>query len=130
MHKPSRHHILVVDDEPSVRESLETLLMSEGYDVATAEDGVGALLQIEGMPPDLIVSDLNMPRMSGFEVLPVVRGRFPQIAIVAMSGGYQGDEVPLGVVADRFFAKGRQGAQRLLTAIEELIHTSVDQMSD
>jgi len=87
-----------------------------GQDVATAKDGVAALLQIERMPPDLIVSDLNMPRMSGFEFLPVVRLRFPQIAIVAMSGEYRGDDVPLGVVADRFFAKGQQDAQYLLTA--------------
>lgn len=129
MPEPSTHHILVVDDEQGVRECIETLLMSEGYDVATAEDGVGALLQIEGMQPDLIVSDLNMPRMSGFEFLPVVRLRFPQIAIVAMSGDYQGDDVPLGVVADRFFAKGQQGAQHLLTTIEELIHASADRTS-
>jgi CheY-like chemotaxis protein len=51
MSEPSMHHILVVDDEPGVRESLEMLLMSEGHDVATAEDGVAALLQIERMPP-------------------------------------------------------------------------------
>lgn len=129
MPEPLTHHILVVDDEPGVREGLEILLMSEGYDVASAEDGVGALLQIERMPPDLIISDLNMPRMSGFEFLPMVRLRYPQIAIVAMSGDYQGDDVPLGVVADRFFAKGQLGAQQLLTAIEELIHASADRTS-
>lgn len=129
MPEPSTHHILVVDDEPGVRESLEMLLMSHGYDVATAEDGVAALLQIERMPPDLIVSDLNMPRMSGFEFLPLVRLRFPQIAIVAMSGDYQGDDLPLRVVADRFFAKGQQRAQHLLTAIQELIHASAERAS-
>jgi CheY-like chemotaxis protein len=129
MPEPSTHHILVVDDEPGVRESLQMLLMSKGYDVAVAEDGVGALLQIERMSPDLIVSDLNMPRLSGFELLPVVRLRFPQIAIVAMSGGYKGDDVPSGVVADRFFAKGQHGAEYLLTAIEELVHASADRQS-
>ncbi len=60
---PSKHHILVVDDELSVRESLEMLLTSEGYDVATAKDGFTALLRIEGMPPDLIISDLNAPHV-------------------------------------------------------------------
>jgi CheY-like chemotaxis protein len=128
MPEPLTHHILVVDDEPGVRESLGMLLMSEGYDVAMAEDGVAALLQIERMLPDLIVSDLNMPRLSGFEFLPVVRLRFPQIAIVAMSGDYQGDDVPLGVCADRFFAKGQLRAQHLLTAIQKLIHASADRL--
>lgn len=129
MPEPSTPHILVVDDEPGVRESLQMLLISKGYDVAVAEDGVDALLQIERMPPDLVVSDLNMPRLSGFEFLPVVRFRFPQIAIVAMSGDYQGDDVPFGVVADRFFAKGQHGTQYLLTAIEELVHASADRPS-
>jgi hypothetical protein len=43
-----------------------------------------------------------------FELLSVVRGRFPQISTVAMSGAYVGDEVPSGVIADCFFAKGSQ----------------------
>jgi hypothetical protein len=45
---------------------------------------------------------------------------------VAMSGEYRGDDVPLGVVADRFFAKGQQDAQYLLTAIQELIYASAE----
>jgi CheY-like chemotaxis protein len=90
----------VVDDAPSVREAVATLLILAGYDVTTAEDGFGALLQLRKMLPDVIVSDLDMPKMSGYELLSVVRRRFPQISTVAMSGAYQGCDVPLGVVAD------------------------------
>src|SRR5579872_4518394 len=82
----SRRQILVVDDEASIRESLEMLLTSAGYDVAIAKDGFDALLQIKRSLPDVIVSDLNMPQMSGFEFLSVVRRRFPQIPVIAMSG--------------------------------------------
>ena len=128
MFSPSKHQILVVDDEPSIRESIGLLLVSSGYDVSTAEDGFGALQQLKRTQPDLIVSDLNMPQMSGFELLSVVRRRFPQIVTVAMSGAYQGDVVPAGVIADGFFAKGTS-PRNLLATIARLVHTSRDRVS-
>jgi len=78
--------ILVVDDEPSIRESLAEFLSYAAYDVSTAENGFDALLQLKRMTPDVIISDLNMPQMSGFEFLSVVRRRFPEISVVAVSG--------------------------------------------
>jgi len=99
MATPSKHQVLVVDDDPSVRETVALLLMSAGYDVAAAEDGFGALLQLRKMLPDLIISDLNMPHMSGFELLSVVRRRFPEILTVAMSGACRNsDELPPEVI--------------------------------
>ncbi len=115
--------ILVVDDEPSIREALATLLMSVGYDVAMAENGAGAVLQLNRTVPDLIVTDLNMPQMSGIELIAHVRSRYPSISIVAMSGDYQGDAVPAGLVADRFYPKG-QHPHNLLTTIASLIATN------
>jgi len=94
MPNPSTLRILVVDDDPCVRETVARLLFSAGYDVATAEDGFGALLQLRKMLPDVIVSDLHMPDMSGFELLSVVRRRFPRILTLAMSGAHSGDEMP------------------------------------
>jgi CheY-like chemotaxis protein len=123
MATPSKYEVLVVDDDPSVRETVATLLISAGYDVATAKDGFGALVQLRKMLPDVIVSDLNMPQMSGYELLSVVRRRFPQIMTVAMSGDYQGDTVPSGVIADGFFPKG-QTPNSLLATIAALIRTS------
>ena len=77
---PSKYQVLVVDDDPTVRESFAMLLQSGGYDVQVAEDGFSALLQLRKLLPDVIISDLNMPRMSGFEFLSVVRRRFPEIS--------------------------------------------------
>jgi CheY-like chemotaxis protein len=123
MSKASKPQILVVDDNPSVRETLAMLLMSVGYDVIVAEDGFAALSQLRKMLPDVMVSDLEMPRMSGFELLSVIRRRFPQILTVAMSGAYTEDVLPAGVIADGFYAKGEQ-LKKLFRAIEQLIDSA------
>jgi CheY-like chemotaxis protein len=123
MATPSKPRVLVVDDDPSARQAVAKSLISAGYDVAAADDGFGALLQLRKMVPDVMACDLNMPQMSGYELLSVVRRRFPQIMTVAMSGDYQGDALPAGVIADRFFAKG-QSLSVLLTITAVLVRSS------
>ena len=83
--------LLIVDDEPSIRESLSFVLTEVGYSVRATEDGFSALIEIQKEIPDIILSDLNMPGMSGFELLSVVRRRFPAIPMIAMSGAFSGD---------------------------------------
>jgi len=74
-----RHRVLLVDDEASIRETTGRLLAAAGYEIVTAENGFDALLELKKRTPDIILSDLNMPQMSGFEFLSVVRRRFPEI---------------------------------------------------
>ena len=78
--------ILVVDDDPCIRESLGMLLISVGYDVAMADNGATAVSYLEARVPDVIVTDLKMPQMSGIELISHVRSRYPSIPVVAMSG--------------------------------------------
>jgi CheY-like chemotaxis protein len=126
MSNTSKHRVLVVDDEPAIRESLAGFLNDAGYDISTAANGFDALLQLKRVTPDVIISDLNMPQMSGFEFLSVVRRRFPEISVVAVSGAYEsGDRVPGGVIADAFYAKGQHQPSELLRTVDELIRTSV-----
>ncbi len=114
--------VLVVDDEASICSSTAMLLKSAGYDACTAENGFDALLQLAKVASDLIISDLNMPQMSGFEFLSVVRRRFPEIPVIAVSGAYDsGDQVPGGVIADAFYSKGRHHPEELLRTVAELI---------
>ena len=98
--------LLIVDDEPAVRTSISQVLTEVGYRVRSVEDGFAALREIRNEVPELLLSDLNMPGMSGFELLSVVRRRFPSIRTIAMSGAFSGDEVPSGVAADKFYQKG------------------------
>jgi CheY-like chemotaxis protein len=121
-----KYRILVVDDEPLIRQTLAIMLTQLEYEVTTAIDGFDALLQIKACVPDVIISDLNMPQMSGFEFLSVVRRRFPEIAVIAMSGAYQcGESVPGGVIADAFYAKGgEQKPDSLFRMVHELLPTS------
>ena len=126
----TQHRILVVEDEKNVRETLAHILESAGYHVITAEHGFDALLQLRTSDlPDVIISDLNMPHMSGFEFLSVVRRRFPQIAVIASSGAYHsGDSVPGGIIADNFYAKVGSGPAILLGMVAALLAAPKDGM--
>lgn len=116
--------ILVVDDEPSIRETARMILEGQGYEVLTAVDGVEGLHSLSKSLPDLIISDLNMPRMTGFEFLAVVRQRFPHIATIAMSGGYSTGEIPLGILADAFLQKGNYTIKELSHEVGKLLAAS------
>ncbi|HXL23946.1 MAG TPA: response regulator [Chthoniobacterales bacterium] len=99
------YRLLIIDDEPLSRELLQSSLSEQGYEVRIAKDGFAALAQMQGALPDLIVTDLKMPNMSGFEFLSIARRRFPQIPTIAISGEFDPPVKPLGVLADAFFAK-------------------------
>ena len=111
--------LLIVDDRKLIRTSISHLLAEVGYSVRSAEDGFSALRELREEIPDIVISDLNMPGMCGFEFLRVVRRRFPAIQVIAMSGAFSGDEVPSGVAADAFYQKG-SSMGTLLRIIESL----------
>lgn len=66
--------ILIADDRPSSRELLHVVLERAGYDVIEAQDGEAALEQIRARKPDLVLLDLQMPRLDGYGVLKAIRG--------------------------------------------------------
>jgi two-component system chemotaxis response regulator CheY len=67
--------IMTVDDSPSMRMLLRVALTDLGYSVVEAEDGVHALEKLDGFQPDLLITDINMPRMDGFGLIAEVRGQ-------------------------------------------------------
>jgi CheY-like chemotaxis protein len=102
----TKSRILIADDDECIRTSMSAMLAEVGYQVSSADDGFSALRKIRRESPEILLSDLNMPGMSGFELLSVVRRRFPAILAIAMSGAFSGNEVPSGVAADAFYQKG------------------------
>jgi DNA-binding response OmpR family regulator len=114
------YRLLVIDDEPHSRDLLQSSLSKQGYEVCVAKDGFAALAQMRGALPDLIVSDLKMPNMSGFEFLSIARRRFPQIPTIAVSGEFHPPVAPLGVLADAFLAKPFR-FEELLAKIADLL---------
>jgi len=123
-HRLSAGHILLVDDEEQIRKLLEASLQRRGYDVAVASDGIEALRQIRTKMPDLIVTDVNMPNMNGFELTRRLRAdhRTARVPIVMLSARKQADDILTGYAegADEYIAKPIEMA--VLTAkIEVLI---------
>jgi CheY-like chemotaxis protein len=87
-------HILVADDDPSVRRLIELVLRKGGYRLTLVTNGVRALAEIEAGPPNLVVCDLNMPEMDGFQLLTALKAN-PRLAhipvIVVTAAGQQAD---------------------------------------
>ena len=98
------------------------LLEAQGYEVLCAEDGFEGLAALKQALPDLIISDLQMPNMNGFEFLSVVRRRFPTIPVIVISGEFSGVSVPESVLADAFFPKGAYKIPELFERICDLVH--------
>jgi CheY-like chemotaxis protein len=119
----SKPTVLFVDDEPCMRELMAMILTEEGYEVFTEKDGFDALAHLRSSVPDLIISDLQMPRMSGIEFLSVVRHRFPAIPVIAISGASDRNEFsPTQVMADAFYPKLRCNPDELMRTVSDLIH--------
>ena len=81
-----RPRVLVVDDEPYIRDMLSDFLLLEGYEVQTAEDGQAALEEVLREPYDLVLSDLKMPRLGGIELLEAMARHVPNTVAVIMTG--------------------------------------------
>ena len=111
--------VLLVEADPLIRKFMSGYLVGTGYVVQTAVDGLDAITKLRAGLPDLIVSDLNMPRMSGLEFLAVVLTRFPQIPVIVISSE-TADAIPAGLAADAYYHKNGFGFQQLLETISDL----------
>lgn len=104
--------ILVVDDDPLVGQAIHTWLKQHGYRVSTAGSGAEGLALLERSTFDLLVVDVFMPQMRGFESIRVFHERAPKIPLVAISGGAFGDPELTG--PDFLRLTARLGATRCL----------------
>jgi DNA-binding NtrC family response regulator len=84
-HAGSAGCVLIIDDEAEIRESLQTLLEMEGYEVETAGDGQDGLLHLGERPFDLVLLDLALPDRNGIELLQEIRGRDSQLSVIMIT---------------------------------------------
>jgi len=103
------HRILIADDEPNIVLALEFLMKKEGYEVQTVSDGEDALHAIEKSPPDLILLDIMMPKLDGYEVCQRIRSDPSMKDIVIIMLTAKGREVErekgLALGADFYITK-------------------------
>ena len=116
--RPPRQTVLVVDDEPLIADLVAHALRDEGYAVRVAADGVWALAAAEDAAPDLLLSDVRMPRMNGVNLARELRDRHPDLPVILFSAQYDGLDYPeLGV---RFLPKPFDLSALLAAVAEEL----------
>jgi CheY-like chemotaxis protein len=81
-----KKHVLIVDDDVPVRESMKRVLESAGYDVALAGDGEEAAVQFLPDQTDLLLLDLNLPSQSGWDVFERLTTRYPLVPVIIITG--------------------------------------------
>lgn len=79
--------ILLIDDEPLIRDGLKQILELKGYTVKTASDGKEAIQYLNNNCPDIVITDIIMPERDGIEVIISVKKKYPEVRIIAISGG-------------------------------------------
>jgi DNA-binding response OmpR family regulator len=116
--------VLVADDEPNIVISLEFLLQQEGYRVQVAHDGQEAWEAIQRQPPDLVLLDVMMPRLSGFDVCQKIRENpaWQQLPIIMLTAKGREVEVSKGLAlgADAYISKPFS-TQELLAQVRALL---------
>jgi len=116
--------ILVVDDEPNIVLSLEFLMKQAGYAVRTAYDGEAALEAVRQAPPDLVLLDINMPKLNGYEVCAALRSRAEwnglRIVMLTAKGRDVEREKGLAMGADEYVTKPF-ATQEVVSKVKELL---------
>ncbi|MCR5699936.1 MAG: response regulator [Candidatus Saccharibacteria bacterium] len=117
--------IMVVEDDASLREIYSIRITAEGYEVVSAGDGEEALAMAVREKPDLILSDVMMPKISGFDMLDILRStpETAKIKVVMMTALSADDQRARGerLGADRYLVKSQVGIEDVINTIHEVL---------
>ena len=118
--------IMVVEDDASLREIYGIRIAAEGYDIVSAGDGEEALAMAVREKPDLILADIMMPKISGFDMLDILRSTPETASIkVIMMTALSGDEQRRRgerIGADRYLVKSQVGIEDMVNAIHDVLN--------
>lgn len=115
----TRHRVLVVDDSVVVRDLLSEVLVTAGYQVETAQNGKEALTSLGSFQPDLIVSDIEMPEMDGFDLLRAIRSRTETLPVVLVTARSSAEDrrKASALGASAYVAKGEFQSESLIHVV-------------
>jgi CheY-like chemotaxis protein len=118
-----RRRILVVEDSPIVRDLVTSILRTAEFDTVAAVNGEEALQMLAGGLPDLIISDVEMPRVDGFELLRRVREQWPRLPVVMLTtrGSEEDRRRAATLGADAYLIKAEFEQGRLIDTVRRLI---------
>src|SRR5256885_10344212 len=110
--------ILIIDDEMSIRESLETLFAMEGYNVETADHGEEGLAKLASAPVDLVLLDFALPGKNGLEVLEEIRERDPNLPVIMRSEEHTSElQSPCNLVCRLLLEKKKRQREFLISLL-------------
>ena len=117
--------VLIIDDDEQIRVLLQQMMEWAGFDVMVAENGKVAMLKQSAHPADLVITDLIMPEQEGLETISRLKKEYPDIKIIAISGGGRiGPEAYLPAAlelgADKVFSKPFD-VQEIVSTVRELL---------
>jgi CheY-like chemotaxis protein len=81
------YHVLVIDDDVDVRDAIKRVLERAGYSVRTCADALAALSELNRQPAHVVITDIIMPKLNGVEAIRSILDGFPDVKIIAISGG-------------------------------------------
>ncbi len=121
--------ILLVEDDNNLREIYEARLQAEGYTIASAHDGEEALVVAKAEKPDLIISDVMMPKISGFEMLDILRNTdsLKNVKVIMLTALGQSDDQERAnkLGTDRYLVKSQVTLEDIVNVANELLQTGV-----
>ena len=113
------HRILVIDDEQDVRDGIKRVLERTGFSVRVVDSAADAMLELERVGADVVITDIIMPKVSGVDAIGRIVREFPLVRIVAISGGGNFDvtgHLPASITTTAYLtAAKRAGAHCILT---------------
>ena len=117
--------ILLVEDDNNLREIYEARLQAEGYDIVSAQDGEEALVVAKGEMPDLVISDVMMPKISGFEMLDILRNTegLKDVKVIMLTALGQAEDQSRAdsLGADRYLVKSQVTLEDIVNASKQLL---------
>jgi CheY-like chemotaxis protein len=113
--------ILLVDDEPAVLDVQRLALEMNGFVCSTAANGLEALKALCQASFDAVVSDIRMPSMSGFELLPIIRRHYPEVVVIVCSAEPEDKLESLDLLMDAYLQKGAYTSDGLVGTLERAL---------